>query len=101
MKKAIPYVVFLRGINMIGHKTVKMDEVKRIFEELEFENVKTVQASGNIVFESIATDNHSLITKIEDQLEKGHKVGVTLRTLKQLNDLIMEQSTSIRCTVSI
>ncbi|HET7116085.1 MAG TPA: DUF1697 domain-containing protein [Hanamia sp.] len=83
---ATPYVAFLRGINNIGSKTVKMDELKRIFEAIGFKNVKTILASGNIVFETTISETYTIITKIERQLEKklGYKVNIVLRTLDEL-----------------
>ena|ERR1700730_18667317 len=87
---ATSYVAFLRGINNIGHKTVKMDELKRIFEANGFQNVKTILASGNIVFETTMSETSTLITETEKQLEKklGYKVNVVLRTLDELHLLV-------------
>jgi uncharacterized protein (DUF1697 family) len=87
---AVSYVAFLRGINNIGSKTVKMNEVKRIFEAAGFKNVKTVLASGNIVFETSISETDSIIIKTERQLEKklGYKVNVALRTLDELHLLV-------------
>lgn len=84
------YVAFLRGINNIGRKTVKMDELKRIFETDRFQNVKTILASGNIVFETTMSETSILITETEKQLEKklGYKVNVVLRTLNELKLLV-------------
>jgi uncharacterized protein (DUF1697 family) len=45
------YVAFLRAINVGGH-TVKMDHLRRLFEALEFDNVETFIASGNVIFDS-------------------------------------------------
>jgi len=87
---ATSYVTFLRGINNIGSKTVKMDELKRIFEATGFQNVKTILASGNIVFETTISETHTIITKLERQLKKnlGYKVNVVLRTLDELHLLV-------------
>ena len=87
---ATSYVAFLRGINNIGRKTVKMNELKRIFESNGFQNVKTILASGNIVFETPMLETAILITKTEKQLEKklGYKVDVVLRTLGELQLLV-------------
>jgi len=30
------YIAFLRGINMIGHRPVKMDAVQKVFEQLGY-----------------------------------------------------------------
>jgi uncharacterized protein (DUF1697 family) len=37
----IKYVVLLRGINVGGNNIIKMDELRRMFEEMGFSNVKT------------------------------------------------------------
>ena len=42
------YVALLRGINLGGHKVVKMDQLRKAFEELGFEDVKTYIQSGNM-----------------------------------------------------
>ena len=42
------YVALLRAINVGGH-TVKMDRLRRLFEELGFKNVETFIASGNVI----------------------------------------------------
>jgi uncharacterized protein (DUF1697 family) len=87
---AISYVAFLRGINNIGRKKVKMDELKRIFETIGFNNIKTILASGNIIFDTTMTETSTLVTEIEKQLEinLGYKVNVVLRTLDELHLLV-------------
>jgi uncharacterized protein (DUF1697 family) len=87
---ATSYVAFLRGINNIGSKTVKMDELKHIFETAGFQNIKTILASGNIVFETTIPETGTVITKLEKQIEKrtGYKVSVVIRTLNELRLLV-------------
>jgi uncharacterized protein (DUF1697 family) len=53
MKKV--YITLLRGINVSGHKTILMDDLKGIFEKMDFEEVKTYIQSGNIVFRTGGT----------------------------------------------
>jgi uncharacterized protein (DUF1697 family) len=69
------YVAFLRAINLGGH-VVKMDELKRQFEALEFSNVSTFIASGNVIFESDGAPAE-LEPRIEQHLHHrlGHGVG--------------------------
>jgi hypothetical protein len=43
----IKYVAFLRGINVGGHKLIKMTELAAIFSSLKLSNVKTYIVSGN------------------------------------------------------
>jgi uncharacterized protein (DUF1697 family) len=50
MKKT--YITLLRGINVSGHKTILMDDLKILFEKMDFEEVKTYIQSGNIVFKT-------------------------------------------------
>jgi uncharacterized protein (DUF1697 family) len=87
---ATSYVAFLRGINNIGSKTIKMHELKRIFEATGFQNVKTILASGNIVLETTISETNLIITEIEKQLERklGYNVNVALRTLDELHLLV-------------
>jgi uncharacterized protein (DUF1697 family) len=87
--QAISYVAFLRGINVGGHKIVKMDALKRAFEKAGMKKVQTLLASGNVLFESAEEDAEALCGKIEAGLEKslGHPVGVVLRTIRQIEKL--------------
>jgi uncharacterized protein (DUF1697 family) len=45
------YVAFLRGVN-VGGVNLKMAEVAKAFEDAGFTNVRTVLASGNVLFDS-------------------------------------------------
>lgn len=83
------YVAFLRGINVGGNKIIKMEALKAAFEKLGLKKVKTVLASGNVLFEAADPDADAVTRKIESGLEKsfGHPVGVVLRTLEQIEKL--------------
>ena len=75
------YIAFLRAINVGGH-TVKMDYLRQLFEEMDFSNVETFIASGNVVFDSNATNLASLEKKIAKHLHKelGYEVATFIRT---------------------
>jgi uncharacterized protein (DUF1697 family) len=49
------YIALLRGINVSGHKTILMDDLKILFEKMDFEDVKTYIQSGNVVFKTGGT----------------------------------------------
>lgn len=49
-------VAFLRGINL-GSRRIKMDVLRRHFEDLGVENVATFLASGNVVFDPDPSDH--------------------------------------------
>jgi uncharacterized protein (DUF1697 family) len=83
------YVALLRGINLGGH-TVKMDRLKKLFEELGFKKVETFIASGNVIFESASKNPAALEKKIGAHLEKslGFPAMTFLRTDKELADVL-------------
>jgi len=82
-------VAFLRGINVGGHKPVKMDELRKAFEALGFKDVKTILASGNVLFDAPKASPLSLLRDIEAKLEValGHQISVLLRSLGKIQDL--------------
>jgi uncharacterized protein (DUF1697 family) len=83
------YVAFLRGINVARNKMIKMAELKGVFESLKFRNVKTLLASGNVLFETAKTSTPTLADTIQGKLKDtfGFDVGVTLRTVEQIRAL--------------
>lgn len=83
------YVAFLRGINVGGHKKVKMEELKKTFEDSGFENVRTLLASGNVLFSAPAASESALARKIEKALVTGfgHEIDVLIRKIAALQRL--------------
>ncbi len=79
------YIAFLRAIN-VGGRNVKMDQLKLLFEEMGFNEVKTFIASGNVIFESKRQDRSGIENKIEKYLFKalGYEVATFLRTFGEL-----------------
>ena len=78
-------VAFLRAIN-VGGRTVKMDYLRSLFEDLGFADVETFIASGNVVFESKSKGVEALAKKIESRLggALGYEVATFLRTDAQI-----------------
>lgn len=83
------YAAFLRGINVGGHHPVPMQGLKKVFESLRFKNVRTLLASGNVVFEAVPRNTTTLEKKIEEKLKKtyGHEIGVIIRRIDELQQL--------------
>ena len=81
------YVAFLRGVNL-GKRQTKSADLKAVFESLGFAGVKTLIASGNVLFETGASKG--LKAKIEKALEEhfGFEIGVVLRSLDELKAMI-------------
>ncbi|MDR3219492.1 MAG: DUF1697 domain-containing protein [Dysgonamonadaceae bacterium] len=63
----IKYIALLRGINVGGKNIIKMNELKTVFEELKFIEVKTYIQSGNIIF----TDTDKDKTKLTEIIQKA------------------------------
>ena len=84
------YIALLRGINVGGHKIIKMDQLRKAFEELGFENVATYVQSGNVVFRSPKKASEQLSGKIEEMLLRrfSMSVPVIVRTAKEVDEVL-------------
>ena len=93
-------IVFLRAINVGGH-VVKMDHLRKLLTSFGLEDVETVLASGNVVFETKSTST----AKIEDQIEAallaelGYEVVTMVRTPKELAEVVAHRPFSLETSV--
>jgi len=83
------YVALLRGVN-VGGITVKSAPLADLFRSLGFENVRTVLASGNVVFDSPETDAGALKSRIEAALRErfGYDAWIVLLTREKLHEIV-------------
>jgi uncharacterized protein (DUF1697 family) len=58
------YAALLRGIN-VGGVTVRMQPLKELFQQMNFANVQTIGATGNVLFTSSAVLNDGFGKSIE------------------------------------
>lgn len=89
--KAERFVAFLRGINVGGSKPLKMEQVRRVFEELNYSDVKSVLASGNIIFSaSEKSTAESISTKLSVQFESefGMEIPTVVRSFDEITQLV-------------
>lgn len=86
------YVAFLRGINVGGHK-IKMEQLRKLLEELGLSNVRSYINSGNIFFDSDDSNREKLTATIECHLHKnlGYKVPTFLRTIIELEAILSQE----------
>ena len=81
------YVAFLRGVTPVN---ARMAELKRCFEAAGFTDVRTVLASGNVVFDARAAPESALERKAETAMAR--KLGRTfysiVRPVKVLQELL-------------
>lgn len=85
----ISYVAFLRGINVGGRKPIKMAELSAAFVALNFQSIRTVLASGNVLFSAPKSATDSLARAIESKIKSavGHEVGVIVRSIDEIRAL--------------
>lgn len=86
------YVILLRGVNVGGNSKVPMAELKKCLEDLDFSNVKTYIASGNVILDS---DKKPATIKqiIEDELPRlfklsGNFIKVLVLSREQLEAVV-------------
>ncbi|MET3460039.1 DUF1697 domain-containing protein [Variovorax atrisoli] len=81
------HVALLRGVNVNGI-TIKSAELKALFVELGFAAVRTVLASGNVLFDTDES-GAALRTRIEQALRKrfGYDAWIVLLTQKTLAEI--------------
>jgi uncharacterized protein (DUF1697 family) len=67
-----------------------MDTLRQVFEALGFSSVETFIASGNVVFETEATDTGALERKIEMELQQelGYEVATFVRTADEIAAIV-------------
>lgn len=66
----IKYLALLRGINVSGHNMIKMDALKKMLENMGFQNIETYIQSGNIFFDSEEENAASVGFKIKQEISK-------------------------------
>ncbi|TDE12984.1 DUF1697 domain-containing protein [Jiangella asiatica] len=86
------YAALLRGINVGGHNTVRMADLRTLVEALGHTDVVTYINSGNVVFTdgTPGADRAALETAIEDRLEQelGRRIAVLVRSRDELAEAV-------------
>ncbi len=84
------YISILRGINVSGHRVIKMDVLRQLFAELGFKNIQTYIQSGNIIFQSEKLNPGEIKITIQNKIKEfnGFDVPVIILTLNELQHII-------------
>jgi uncharacterized protein (DUF1697 family) len=84
------YISILRGINVSGHKMIKMESLRKIYEDLKFKNVKTYIQSGNVIFQDKPAKPELLKEKIAKQIlkETGFEVPVMVKDINEISSVL-------------
>jgi uncharacterized protein (DUF1697 family) len=91
--KKIKYLVLLRGINVGGKNIIKMNELKVLFEKLNYSDVKTYIQSGNVIFSDFEIDKNKLTEIIEKALFKKfkNKINIVILTIREMKNIISKK----------
>jgi uncharacterized protein (DUF1697 family) len=97
------YISILRGINVSGHRMIKMKSLQVLYERLGFASVRTYIQSGNVVFENASVATGRLEKMILEEILNsfGFEVPVIvlereeLYNISVLNDFIQERGEDI------
>jgi uncharacterized protein (DUF1697 family) len=84
------YISFLRGVNMTGHNSIKMADLKALFVEIGLTDAETFIQSGNVIFSKTGNIPPSALSVNIEQaiLEKfNYIVPAMIRTRQELNEL--------------
>jgi uncharacterized protein (DUF1697 family) len=85
------FISILRGINVSGQKKILMADLKVLYENLKFKDVRTYIQSGNVIFKSNEPlSDIEFEKKIEDQIFKKYDfhVPVIIRSEDEIRKII-------------
>jgi uncharacterized protein (DUF1697 family) len=84
------FVAFLRGVNVAGHRKIKMDALRAVHEAMGHAKVATYLQSGNVVFKGTAKSPRKLAADIERayQSQLGLSTTVILRSASDLARIV-------------
>lgn len=72
------FISLLRGINVGRQNSIRMPELKRLYESLGFSGVTTYLQSGNVVFDTTHQSTADLERLIEAEIRRSLGLSVTL-----------------------
>jgi len=83
-------ISMLRGINVSGQKTIRMPDLKALYESLGFTQVATYLQSGNVIFDCAILEASTVAGSIEKAIERhfGFTVSVFIRNRDDFGRII-------------
>ena len=80
----------LRGINVGGHKSIRMEDLRSSLTSLGYRDTRTYVQSGNIVFNATVSSDEDLSRKIGDKIfrDYGFPVAVFIRGSSEIAKIV-------------
>ncbi len=102
------YVALLRGINVGGNNSIKMEQLRACFEAGGFQQVMTYIQSGNVIFESEDENRERLTREIEERVSQtfNYTARIVVRSYAEIQKVVEESPddwnnrTDLRCNVA-
>jgi len=90
LKNLTTYISILRGINVSGHNSIKMEALRQMYAELGYINIFTYIQSGNIIFQSESTNPGDIEKTITEKIFQSFNciVPVFVLTVVELNEAL-------------
>lgn len=84
------YIVFLRAINVSGHRIIKMEDLLKMFTAMPgIKNVRTYIQSGNVLIDTTDSED-KLLKKLNKHLAAalGYEVEIFIRSKAEIETII-------------
>lgn len=84
------YIAFMRAINVAGHASVRMSDLRDAFTAAGCKGVRTYIQSGNVIFESPEENITAVFERVRVRLRDllGAEPGVLLRTVREVEGIL-------------
>jgi len=82
------YIALLRGINVGGHRELKMADLRVLFEDLGFHEVVTYIQSGNVVFKTGNKNEFTEIISKEIEIRYGWEVLILVKKVSEIKKIV-------------
>ncbi len=84
------YIAMLRGVNVTGHNSIKMEQLRGLCNRLGFQKVETYVQSGNIVFQAKIENPAVLSKRIGRSIlhSFGFETPVIVRTSTEMENVV-------------
>jgi uncharacterized protein (DUF1697 family) len=83
-------IALLRGVNVGGRNKLPMERLRAICEGLGLERPRTFIQSGNVIFETMLSDETALAVRLEAEIETefGFRPSVVLRSVPEMKSVV-------------
>lgn len=94
-------ISLLRGVNVVGKNQIKMDQLRALYEELGFADVRSYLQSGNVLFKTRERSLPRLAQRIEDAIAARFECNpvVVFRTVDEMRAAIANSPFATRTDV--